>query len=212
MFMYSLILFALALGTTAAFSSLPMARVEKGREVSPVTRYVKFVTDGTAPREIVELQKINEHEVSVPLTLSDITANYGNRAALTHPVYLTGEIQLEELEADTSTLTAMALLPDGRVEFRTTDGPLPLKIQGEWASDGDAFFMVLTRTFEVGANLEGVTYQLTRVFEGSVDVHPAYKFAEGTVRVGDYTTGYFKFIVLPEDVSTPRAALSTLNT
>ena len=209
MFAYSLILCTLAIESATSFTPVSPFHVGKHLGLSPLTRYAKFVSDGTAPKDIVALQKINEYEVSKPLTLADITATCNNRAVLGQPTYLAGEIQLEELEEDTSTLTALKLLPDGRVDFRTTDGPLPLNIEGEWASDGEEFYMVLTRTFEVngsfqsGPDLEGVTYQLTRSYKGSVDIHPAYKVAEGTLQVADYTIGYFKLIVLPDDVDKP---------
>jgi len=123
------------------------------------------------------------------------------------PAELIGEIQLEELEADTSTVTALRLNQDGSVGFSTTDGPLPLNCNGNWASDGDDFMLIITRTFEQEGNVKS-TYSVTRILTGSVEEKVGgYTTLGGEVKIGDIGVGYFKAIALPDDVDKPRSSL-----
>jgi len=55
-------------------------------------------------------------------------------------------------------------------------------------------------SYQSGPDLEGTTYQVTRVFEGEVTAKPGYVSAEGTLCIGNYLVGYFKLLVLPEDI------------
>jgi len=156
---------------------------------------VKFA--GDIP-EGLEPPKIDFEEVEPTV------ANLGGPTV--QPADLVGEIQLEELEADTSTITALKLCEDGSVDYMTTDGPLPKDARGEWGSDGESFMLVLTRTFEHETTAS--TYSVTRVLKGAVeDKTGGYTTIGGEVKIGDISVGYFKAIGLPEDADKVRDSL-----
>ena len=114
-------------------------------------------------------------------TLDSIGASGGNSEKVC------GEIQLEELEADTTTITGLKLLPGGGVELLATDGPIPKGMQGEWRSDGQSFWMILTRIFDV-ENFIDTSYTVSRVFVGDVETHPGYVEIGGEVRTYSRTS------------------------
>ena len=115
-----------------------------------------------------------------------------------HPDYLVGPIQLEEVEHDTTTLTALVLEADGSVTYMETDGPAPTQFHGEWSSDGQDFWMILSRIFDGKFD---TAYTIARIYHGEVESRSEeYTTISGEVRIDDNPVGYFKVLVLDDEL------------
>lgn len=139
------------------------------------------------------------------------------------PNFACGEVQLEENEGDETTLTSLVFKDDGRVIHTRTDGPPPSSFAGGWSSDGQKFYMVLNRKFEidpeahrvvshVSDNVSG-SYEVTRIFEGEFDHLGSYVTASGKAEIEykgeEFPCGFFQIIVVDPDVDQPRSNLET---
>ena len=98
----------------------------------------------------------------------------------TAPALVGGEVNLQELEDDTDTITQLFLNPDGTITHGATEGPLPAAACGLWQCGRTQFQMTLTRSFtnpgmtlpaayDKSWQLKDYTYSVTRIFMGNVN-------------------------------------------
>jgi hypothetical protein len=114
-----------------------------------------------------------------------------------HPENLVGPIQLEEVEHDTTTLTALRLESDGSVTYMETDGPTPTSMHGEWSSDGEDFWMIISRVFDGKFD---TAYTIARIYHGEQEGSNEFTTIGGEVRIDDNPVGYFKVLVLSDEL------------
>lgn len=174
------------------FQSTPRALIKRSvkyaGDLQPDDGFVKITTDDEEKPSLLQL----------------------NGGDSERPGFLVGDMQLEELENDVSTITTLRLLANGCVELMATHGPSPLESMGEWSSDGSNFWLLLSRSFEL-ENLD-VTYDVSRLYRGSIETHPEYTTIGGQVMfVGsaedDPPIGYFNSISFPDGDETPDSTL-----
>ena len=108
-----------------------------------------------------------------------------------------GPIQLEEVEHDTTTLTALRLVADGSVEYMETDGPTPTAMHGEWSSDGEDFWMILSRVFDGKFD---TAFTVARIYHGQLEGTEDFQTAAGEVLIEDNPVGYFKVLYLSDEL------------
>lgn len=122
------------------------------------------------------------------------TFNYDGDAA-THPAFCVGEVQIEEAEHDTTTVTSLRLESDGHVTFIMSDGPMPDEVQGEWSmTEEGAFDLRIKRIF----TNDLVAYSVTRNYRGGLEMSSA-PTVSGEIMVDDSVAGYFSMIIIPDE-------------
>jgi len=143
----------------------------------------------------------------IPMTLDQKVTIAGLGGPSGVPIELAGHIQVEEQEGDLTTVTALRLGEDGSISIMATDGPLPKGFGGEWKSDGDRFWMVISRNFE--NDKTGTAYTVTHVLKGAIEerIGGGYTTICGEIVVGEDKVGFFEAIELPPDVDKPRESM-----
>lgn len=108
--------------------------------------------------------------------------------------------QLEELEDECRTTTALYLNEDGTVECGETTGPKPVESSGEWNLDlvSQTFVMKLTRKFEEPKS----TYTIEHMYDGSVTMNPKSDLIsfDGKLLSNNFPVGFFKMISTTDDL------------
>lgn len=64
--------------------------------------------------------------------------------APSYPQELLFPVQLEEQEEDTTTLTSLEFMADGSMRYMTTDGPLPVSLDGVWGTEDGRLVLIIT--------------------------------------------------------------------
>uniref|UniRef100_A0A7S0ZDP4 Uncharacterized protein n=1 Tax=Timspurckia oligopyrenoides TaxID=708627 RepID=A0A7S0ZDP4_9RHOD len=102
---------------------------------------------------------------------------------------LCGLFQLDEMEDECETCTAVVLNSDGTITLGKTDGPVPIKVEGSWKLfNGDQFILEVDRVFE---GEKGVEYTVQREYAGTVTKHLTYIEIDGNIKA-PFKVGYFK--------------------
>jgi len=96
------------------------------------------------------------------------------------PSLVFGEMNLQELEDDTDSITQLFLNADGTITHGVTEAPPPVAVCGLWQCGTKQFQMTLTRSFtnpgmtlppgyDASWKLKDYTYSVTRIFLGNVN-------------------------------------------
>jgi hypothetical protein len=96
------------------------------------------------------------------------------------PSLVCGEVNLQELEDDTDSITQLFLNADGTITHGVTEAPPPVAVCGLWQCGTKQFQMTLTRSFtnpgmtlptgyDKSWKLKDYTYSVTRIFMGNVN-------------------------------------------